>query len=411
MVLGVDPASPPHSQDLDFLLRSAELLHAYGTPAHRLEETLSACARRMGVHAQFFSTPTSFLAAFGEGSAQRTHLLRVQPGEIDLEKLVLFDAVLGDVLGGRATTAQALARLEVIEAAPPRYGKGWSVLAYGIASAGAATFFGGGARDLGLSFVLGLVCGLLALLTRLRAGTMRVFEPTAAFFAALLSVAAAHFLPPISDRIVTLAALIVLLPGLSLTVAMTELATRHLVSGTARLMGALTVFLTIAFGVAFGRRVGELVLGAPPPEAAIAALPPWAIWPALLTSTFAFVVLFRARPRDFGWILLTGALGFGGARLGYDRLGPELGAFVGALVVGVTSNFLARILRRPAAVTNVPGILLLVPGSIGFQSLSFFIAHDVLSGMESAFRTTLVAITLAGGLLFSNVLLSPRRTL
>jgi uncharacterized membrane protein YjjB (DUF3815 family) len=173
-------------------------------------------------------------------------------------------------------------------------------------------------------------------------------------------------------------------------------------------MGALTVFLTIAFGAAFGRRVGELVLGAVPPDVVIDALPAWASWPALLASTFAFLVLFRARPSDFGWILLTGALGFEGARLGSQQLGPELGAFAGALIVGVSSNLFARLLRRPASVTFVPGILLLVPGSI-YQSLPSS-SHDVLSGMESAFRTTLVAITLLGGLLFANVR-SLRRTL
>jgi uncharacterized membrane protein YjjP (DUF1212 family) len=411
VVLDFDATFPPRSLELDFLLRSAEFLHAYGTPAHRLEETLSACARRLGVRSQFFSTPTSFLAAFGASSAQRTNLLRIEPGEIDLEKLVLFDRVLTDFLAGRTSAEEGLLRLEAIASAPARFAKSLVVLAYGIASGGAAVFFGGGANELLLSFLLGLGCGLLALVSSRRARARRVFEPTSAFLAAFLSVVATHFWPPVSNRIVTLAALIVLLPGLSLTVAMIELATRHLVSGTARLMGALTVFLTIAFGVAFGRRVGELVLGAAPPEGVIDALPAWASMPALLASSFAFLVLFRARPIDFGWILVTGFLEFEGARLGARELGPELGAFGGALILGVLSNLFARFLHRPASVTLVPGILLLVPGSIGFQSLSFFIAHDTLSGMEAAFRTTLVAITLVGGLLFANVLVSPRRTL
>src|SRR5688572_14252471 len=142
LALVPEPGSPVRREDLEFLLRSAELMHAYGTPAHRLEEALSACARRMGVRAQFFSTPTSFLAGFGEGGEQRTNLLRVQPGRIELGKLVDFDRVLDDVEAGRATTAAGLERLEAIARAKPRFTGPWIVCAYGVASAGAAALFG-----------------------------------------------------------------------------------------------------------------------------------------------------------------------------------------------------------------------------------------------------------------------------
>ena len=54
------------------------------------------------------------------------------------------------------------------------------------------------------------------------------------------------------------------MPGLTLTAAMTELATRHLASGTARLSGAFITFLAIAFGVALGNRIGGAAFGLPP---------------------------------------------------------------------------------------------------------------------------------------------------
>ena len=57
-----------------------------------------------------------------------------------------------------------------------------------------------------------------------------------------------------TPSIVTIAALIAMLPGMTLTNAMTELATRNLVSGTARMMSALIVLLELALGVALGER-------------------------------------------------------------------------------------------------------------------------------------------------------------
>jgi uncharacterized membrane protein YjjB (DUF3815 family) len=118
-----------------------------------------------------------------------------------------------------------------------------------------------------------------------------------------------------------------------------------------------------------------------------------------------------SRRRDLVWVLLAGWLGFAGARLGAAILSPELGVLVGALGVGLASNLYARRKNRPASVIQVPGIMLLVPGSIGFHSLSSFLTHDVLTGVESAFRMAQVAGALVGGLLFANALLRPRRSL
>jgi uncharacterized membrane protein YjjB (DUF3815 family) len=59
-------------------------------------------------------------------------------------------------------------------------------------------------------------------------------------------------------------------------------------------------------------------------------------------------------------------------------------------------------------VTLVPGLLLLVPGSIGFSSLTSLLDRQTLSGVEAAFRMTLVATSLVTGLLLSNVLVQPR---
>ena len=121
-------------------------------------------------------------------------------------------------------------------------------------------------------------------------------------------------------------------------------------------------------------------------------------------------MLLRASPRDTGWIGLVGALAFAGTRLGSVFLGPELGAFVGAVGLGVASNAYGRALRRLEVVPLVPGMLLIVPGSLGFRSLSSLVGGDTLPGVEAAFRMTLITVSLATGVLFANVLLPARRS-
>ena len=58
-----------------------------------------------------------------------------------------------------------------------------------------------------------------------------------------------------------------------------------------------------------------------------------------------------------------------------------------------------------------PGIMLLVPGSVGFRGLSSMMAHDVVSGIQTAFTMILMAVALVAGLLLANDILPPKRAL
>ncbi|MFT5477482.1 MAG: uncharacterized membrane protein YjjP (DUF1212 family), partial [Planctomycetota bacterium] len=357
----------------------------------------------------FLAGATSIFVAFGDGPDQRTYLVRVDPGEVDLCKLGGVFDVRAQVEDGLLGVVDGARRLAEIESAPPPYPAVASIISFGLASGCAARFFGCGWQESATSFILGMSIGLLSRLLAPRRNAIRLFEPVAAFWAALASLAIAGVIP-MSASVVTLSSLIVLIPGLTLTIAVSELATRHLVSGTARLAGAMTVFLTIACGVALGREASVLMHGGPILDAAGSAPPGWTLWLAVVLTPLAFTLLLRARLTQLLWIEATGVAGFLVTRVGTEQFGPQLGIFFGALTVGLAANFYSRVLRRPGAVLRVPGILLLVPGSIGYQSLSFFLIQDVSSGMEAAFRTALVAVALVGGLLTANVFLRAGRT-
>lgn len=392
----------------DFILKLGRGLHAYGYPAHRLEDALTSVAQRLGVEGHFFSMPTALFVSFEDADGPRTHQIRVEPGGADLEKLALLDATAGAVAAGRLSPAEGSARLDAIMSAPPRYGPAITVVAFAVASAAASRFFSAGPHEMTVAAVIGLLTGLLAAAAARVPGLGRVFEPLAAAVAAFVAIAAARHFAPVSFYISVVAGLIVLVPGFPLTVALTELATRNLVSGTARLMGAAGTFLTMGFGVAFGTTLGTRLFGAVTPSAS-ATLPAWTLYVALVAAPVGFTILLKAHPRETPWIAASGALGFFGARSGALLLGPEIGAFLGALAVGSFGNVYGRLVQRPAAVTIVPGLLLLVPGSIGFRSFSLLIEDQTVVGIETAFSMMLVAISLAIGLLFGNVLVPPRR--
>jgi uncharacterized membrane protein YjjP (DUF1212 family) len=390
----------------EFVLKLGQGLHAYGYPAHRLEEALVQVCGRLGLDGQFFSLPTALFAAFGQGEAHRTFQIRVEPGGVDLGKLARLDELRAQVAQGRLSPEEGARRVGEVLGAPDAYGPALTTAAFALASSTACRFFGGGLREIAAAGVIGFVIGLLAVLLARRPATARLFEALAAAVAGFLAVGAEILVPPLAPSVATLAGLIVLVPGYGLTVAFAEIATRHLVSGTARLAGAGLSFLVIAFGVALGTRAAGRLFGATGP-AAVVPLPEWTLLAALLIAPWAFAVLFRVEGRDVPWVVAATLVAFAGGRAGVALLGPELGAFLGATAVSAFGNAYNRAVHRPAPIPIVPGLLLLVPGSLGFQSLAALMGHDTLAGIEAGFRMALVAVSLATGLLVANVLLPP----
>ncbi len=191
---------------------------------------------------------------------------------------------------------------------------------------------------------------------------------------------------------------------------MLVLASGHLASGTGRLAGAFVVFATMGFGVALGTRIGSYLFGSPtfvdPPM-----LPQWTEYVALAIAPFALAVEMRAHRRFAFWILGGCVLAFAAARLGANVLGTELGVFAGATLLGLGSNVFSRITRRPSAIVLIPGMIMLVPGGMGFRGLSALLRGDVVSGVETLFLVTIVAIALVTGLLVANTLVPPRKAL
>jgi uncharacterized membrane protein YjjB (DUF3815 family) len=122
-------------------------------------------------------------------------------------------------------------------------------------------------------------------------------------------------------------------------------------------------------------------------------------------------VILRADPRDTPWIIAAGVLGVVAGRFGAVKLGLELGSFVAAFGVALASSAFERWRRRPAPVVLVPGILLLVPGSIGYRSMASLMERNTVSGIDTAFAMLLTAVSLVAGLLIAGVVApEPKRS-
>jgi uncharacterized membrane protein YjjP (DUF1212 family) len=393
-----------------FVLQLARALHRHGTPANRLESALSTAAHRLGLQAAFFSTPTSIMVGIGPIESQQVHLLRVEPGEPNLGHLDRLGAITHAVIEGDIAPEEGLRRIDEMEQSPPTYPTWLAVLAFVLASAAVASFLRVRTGDLLTASVLGLLAGTVAILTSRRESTRHVTEPLAAFVVTTAAFMADAVLQTRSGYATSLAGLVVLFPGLTFTVALTELSTRHLASGTARLSGAIVTFLGLGFGLALGAKAGALFGGAladvlPQLAGALsrAPLPTWIEWVALIVAPLAFTVLLNGPPRDAPFIVIACAAAYLTSKFAGAAFGEELGAFLGALVVTAGSNILARFRHRVAMITQVPGLLILVPGSVGFRSVTSLLGQEVEAGIATGFRVAILGISLAAGTLAGNV--------
>jgi uncharacterized membrane protein YjjP (DUF1212 family) len=402
------PADEENRASHHFLLRTAELLHRHGTPAHRLEKVMAFVSQRMGVDGVFLSSPTALMISLGDEKGERTYLRRIESGNVDVDKLIRFDEVLDAHGEGETTAAESLLRLEEIAASNPPFGFQVTTMAVGMACGIVAVLFSGSPLECMLAGCIGMaVIGLEWWLGKWNAEKGLLF-PVAGFLAAIGSLGFARAVAPIDDRIVTLAALIVLVPGFPLTMALTELAMGHLSAGVARLAGAMVTILTLFLGVAIAWRIGGSWRTLPevvwrPPDAAA--------WVAGAVAPILLAVVFRARFPQWPVIIAVSFAGFAVSRIATASVGVEVGSFLGALAIGCGSNLYAGLWNRPAMVPLTPGMIILVPGSLGYRSLAALLDQQTIQGIDGAFGTIIVAMSLVGGLLASNALLPPRRIL
>lgn len=380
------------------------------SPAHRLEAAMEVMARRLGLSAQFFSTPTALFAALGDGDRQQTYLVRVRPGSPDLGKLSDLTSVMTALSDGRITPAVADRKIRAIDRMKPRFGGVWRLLAAWLVSFGASGLMGGGLREMVLGSMLGLMVAVVVMIIGRAYTASQLINPVCAAVATFLAVLWCGFDPATALMPAVIGGIISLLPGMELTTATRELATGHLVSGSSRLASAALTFVLLAFGLSIGGYLGLQLVDADPlwyPDSRHYGVLPIAV----TVAAVGFLMLYRAHWRDWLWIMLACVLAYSGAELGRWIHGAYLAPFIGGLIVGMAGNLYARRTWRPASVINLPALVLLVPGSIGLRSLATLLGADIVAGVETAFLAIMTAVALTTGMILAGVLVPPKQEL
>jgi uncharacterized membrane protein YjjP (DUF1212 family) len=336
-------------------------------------------------------------------------LLRLSPPSINLGNTSELYRLGNEMVDGDIGVEQAYDQLRGWK--PKQLYPLWlQVICWGFSGGAVAVMLGASWAGIAAAVTSGMLIGVLVTQSgeALREGGL---EAIAALLSTFLVFALNSIIPGINVFVVIMSSLIVLIPGLGLTISVTELSTDHLASGSARLSGALVTLLKLGLGVLIGTVFVQWLGWTSTQESQVhLAVPPdWVRWPALVLASFSFAVLFSVRKKEFGIAMLAAIISYIISRLGVAAGGLEFGVLLASMSVAVLANLYGRFFKQSGALIRVPGIILLVPGTIGYSGVTALF----LDGGEGLSDTMLLAfrlvISLVGGLLFGNVLVPPRR--
>lgn len=413
------PGSPAtlasYPERIAFLTELAERLHAYGTTAQRLEGALLGVADRLDIECEPWVNPTGMILTFRDPAnseaADFTRVIRMPPGDTDLSRLVRADRIAEEVLDGTMGVAEGRDALERIDHPRTLRWRVMQVAAFAMVAGAVGCLLRLPWLDIATAAVAGLGIGVLDQVSQGKQRLREPLEALAGMLAAAIAVLVASFIGPINLNTVIIAAVIVLLPGMALTNAVNELTSQHLVAGTARLAGAITTILKLTIGTMLTLTLAGLI-GLEPAVHYARPQPDWVEWVGLLVGGYAFAVAFRAAKRDYPLVMIAATMGYLISRIGGELWGDVAGVFLGAFGMTVAGNLYARWMNRPGALIRLPGIILLVPGSVSFRGLiSLMQQQDLSAGQAALMAVVNILMALIAGLMFGNLLLPPRRNL
>ncbi len=390
-----------------FIATMARELHLAGVATDTLEGTMETIAGSIGLQIEIFALPTQITLAVGPRWNQRITLMRLQPSNVSLRKLSLLNTIYDDLRAGNIDYREASVLVSNIDRRWPSRSPLWEIPALALIAIGVGILLGGGPKELTVAGCIGLFTGIVLAIAARYAIVARLFEVIAAFAGALIVAGFSHVFGPTNIYVSIVAGVVVLLPGYSLTLALHELANGDLVAGMARLGRVISVLLALGCGAFLGFAIiGPSLLQTGDVHMHAVSGRFWIL--ASILMSIGFCIDLDARLRDFVWVFASCFI----ALLTSHLLGATpvrtISAFASAFTCGIVANVGARYLRIPQAVMLVPALLVLVPGSLSYESVLFAFQQNISSALTFAVNASFAAVQLVAGLLLSQLVFPAR---
>jgi uncharacterized membrane protein YjjP (DUF1212 family) len=405
--VGLGRTGLEESELLECLRKIGKALIASGTSVGVVENTLTKIALAYDVSCEIVALPNILMIKIGQTAQELTDFTVQRPTTMQLNQVSALVELIDNVQRKIISLVETSRQLDRILATPARFNSVVVFFGYILSIVGLTMLFRLDAEALLVTGGVGILVSLLILLFNkwprfnlLLPVSAAILVSSVIFYLTRLGIVygpANLIIPP----------LVIFLPGSILTTGMIELASMNLISGSARLIyGAATLFL-LFIGIQIGLSISNLPsIMVSTYEASV--FPWWA--PILGTLLFGVGTFLRlsGSNRDLFWMLLVLYIAMLGQTLGEQLVNPYFGAFLGAALMTLVSELIARSPRRtPALVSQALAFWFLVPGARGLLSVTRLLADDYQSALVGLGEVLVLITTIALGVLLGTLLVSP----
>lgn len=387
--------------DADELLRTAldvaEHTLRCGGDVRRVEETITRICTAFGAeHTEAFTITSVIVASVCMPDGTRSQQMRrVYGNSNNLSTLETINSISRSLCEGKLTLAEA--RDAVKDARRKMAYPLWVYyLGAVFAAGGFAVFFGGSLLD----GVAAALCGIVItwLDKHIFSNKNQIAVTALSSFIAGLCAALLVFVG-VGDNVekVMIGAIMLLIPGVALSVSLQDLFGGELLSGTLRFVHAILLALSVALGFSLSMAVFRAYLPA------VESVSPHDLV-VLLTGvigTIGFSLVFSTKPKHLPFCALSGLLSclLYLIALRYWNCGVFLSNMIGAAAGGLFSYACSRVRKAPRNIFIIAAMIPLVPGSGLYYTMDSIVSKDVQAAFSYLSTTLQTAVGISAGFL------------
>lgn len=371
-----------------------------GAETFRVEESIQYILRAYGLESEVFAIPNCLIVSLetAEGKPM-TRMRRIGFHGNDLDSAERYNSLCRRICAAKPDPEVALSWLKETEASCRQYTLPLHLLGAFLGAAGFAVFFGGDFSDFLCSGICGVLVGIIGkMMDSVRAN--QFFRTIlSAFFMALLAYLFGHFSLANNPDMVTIGALMILVPGLLFTNAMRDIIYGDTNSGINRIVQVFLIAAALALGTAAAWTVAQTFWGTP---AMVQPIDHGFVIQQIgcFVGCIGFCLLFNIHGPGMLLCTLGGVLAWGAYLITVELGGTDLaGYFVAATVASFYAEIMARIRKYPALSYLVVAIFPLIPGASIYYTMNYAVRGDMVSFADKGTHTIAIAGLLAAGIL------------
>jgi len=397
------------SELLDCLRKVGKGLLASGTSVGVVENTLTQIARVYDVDCEIVALPNILMIKLGQSAQGQVDFTVQRMTSLPLDQSSELVELIDRLLRRQIFPGEAAREVDRILAKPARFNSAIVIFGYFLSSIGLTMLFRPEAVALVVTGAMGILVGVIILWFRSWPRFSLLLPVIAATLVSALTFSLNRMGLIYGTESLVIPPLVTFLPGAALTTGMIELASMQVISGSARLIYGATSLLLLFVGISAGLFFAGLsrsLLYTPAPF-------PFTWWaPVLGTLLFGLGTFIRVSGanRDLRWILVVLYIAMLGQTVGERLFTPYFGAFIGATLMALSSELIARSPRRtPALVSQALAFWFLVPGARGLLSVTNILSNDIQGAVVGLTEMVGLIIAIAVGVLLGTLIISPNK--